>query len=145
MSTVDKFIEDYKNGNWKDVAKEASRYMLLQTGYVYLAHLENTPYYKIGVSKFPAQRIKNFGLLLPENVVLVHKIYTTAMRMSEGDLHRKYHSKRVNGEWFTLNLKEVDEICQINCIFHPEMKRLLNIRRHDFWTASEFEQMYRHE
>lgn len=95
---------------WKKLASRLD----MGAGYVYLMHLETTPYYKIGRSKNPQQRISEVGgAVLPLNITLVHKIASGDSRASERELQRRFKSKRHRGEWYTLDASDVAYICEL--------------------------------
>lgn len=80
-----------------------------QAGYVYLVKAE-TGQYKIGLSKDPHNRAKTFGVLLPFNVEFEALIKTDNMRLLEAQLHQRFASKRLYGEWFKLEPADVEYI-----------------------------------
>lgn len=90
--------------------KQRQRY----EGFLYLlrAVMPNT-YYKIGLSKNPKTRIGTLGVQLPFPIEALHIIPTNDMKQAESQLHERYESKRVNGEWFELSDEDVQEICAI--------------------------------
>lgn len=75
-------------------------------GYVYLLKSPSKAY-KIGLSSNPEQRLKNFGIQLPFEVQFEHLISTNNMYRLEKELHTKFASKRINGEWFNLSDDDV--------------------------------------
>lgn len=77
-------------------------------GYVYVLHSEHG--YKIGKTKNVNQRMSYFGLKLPFKTTLVLLIQSDRYSELEKILHRKFESKRINGEWFTLNNKDLNYI-----------------------------------
>lgn len=80
-----------------------------QPGYVYLLQSESG-LYKIGLTKDPRKRAKTFGVLLPFSVEFICLIKTEDMPVLEAELHQRYASKRLNGEWFRLSPEDVDYI-----------------------------------
>lgn len=100
------------------VSKEASQYLLLtgivpkenRSGYVYLLHQIGGTYYKIGRTKNPNDRIKTFAVKLPFKVEYEALIYTVNMNELERQLHTRFKSKRVDGEWFALATDDVTYI-----------------------------------
>ncbi len=72
-----------------------------RAGYVYLLQ-SPTGYYKIGRTKNPSNRIKTFSVKLPFEVEFIVIIATSDMVQLETELHHKYASKRIDGEWFEL-------------------------------------------
>lgn len=79
------------------------------SGFIYLAHLESTPYYKIGLSKYPDRRMSEIARL-PISIVITHKIETNNMFALEKIMHETYREKRVRGEWFELSQSDVANI-----------------------------------
>jgi hypothetical protein len=90
-------------------AQKKAKAEKLDKGYVYLIQ-SPTGAYKIGRTKHPEQRMKTFGVQLPFEVEFLCMIETTKMRLLERELHEKFESKRVNGEWFALEPSDVDYI-----------------------------------
>lgn len=79
------------------------------SGYVYLVQ-SPTGAYKIGRTKDPSNRMKTFTVKLPFEVDYVCVIETADMYKLEGDLHLRFNTKRVNGEWFRLEPQDVEHI-----------------------------------
>jgi hypothetical protein len=77
-------------------------------GFVYLIQGSNA--YKIGRAKDPNNRIKTFNVRLPFEVEYLHLIETPDMYTLESQLHQRFASKRVNGEWFRLDMQDIDYI-----------------------------------
>ncbi|HUR65848.1 MAG TPA: GIY-YIG nuclease family protein, partial [Chitinophagaceae bacterium] len=70
-------------------------------GYVYL--FKSGKYYKIGKSNAPGRREYELALQLPEKLITIHKIITDDPSGIEEYWHKRFASKRKNGEWFDLN------------------------------------------
>jgi len=79
-----------------------------RSGWVYI--LRAGPYYKIGQSKNVAKRIKQISPKMPFKVSLLYKIYTADRYALEDKLHARYEEYRVNGEWFKLPQRALDEL-----------------------------------
>jgi len=90
-------------------AKQLEREQKAYPGYVYLIQ-SPTGAYKIGRTKNPDDRMKTFGIQLPFEVQFVHLIETANMYKLERSLHKKFSSKRVNGEWFQLVPEDIEFI-----------------------------------
>lgn len=74
-------------------------------GFVYL--LKSGTFYKIGRSKNMARRISEIKVTLPEAVELIHAIKTDDPSGIECYWHRRFESRRRNGEWFALDAADI--------------------------------------
>jgi predicted GIY-YIG superfamily endonuclease len=79
------------------------------TGFVYLLQ-SPSQYFKIGCTKNLAKRYRDFCVSLPFEVEYLHVVSTQNMFRLEAELHRRFASKRVNGEWFDLSAEDVEYI-----------------------------------
>jgi len=84
--------------HWTERLQDASERNI---GFVYLAWLETTEYYKMGRSRTPKTRFLGMTQM-PVDIVMLHKIPTNFMVYLERDLHERFAEKRVRGEWFKL-------------------------------------------
>ena len=62
-------------------------------------------YYKIGISTRPEKRLSSIKSLNP-SAQIIHLINSNV----ETELHNRYRYKRIHGEWFDLNNRDVDLI-----------------------------------
>lgn len=81
-----------------DICREAA-------GYVYL--LRAGPHFKIGRSVSFERRSRELAIQLPERAETVHVISTDDAVGIEAYWHRRFESKRKNGEWFALSAQDV--------------------------------------
>ena len=73
----------------------------VNVGAVYL--FKHGKYYKIGKTNDTVRRGNELKIQLPENLDLIHEIKTDDPSGIEAYWHRRFESKRMNGEWFDLN------------------------------------------
>ena len=99
--------------NWfelvhKHLPRDKPSRRVSKTGCVYL--LEGDNCYKIGLSKDAAKRTNYLSVKLPFETKLVCIINSEDMYSLESQLHKRFESKRINGEWFNLNGEDVEYI-----------------------------------
>jgi hypothetical protein len=82
--------------------------------------------YKIGFTKRPVTtRVKELKTGNANYIKIIH-IFTSDLAIKiESTLHRLYNSKRINGEWFDLNNKDV-ELFMENCQTHHDNFELIS-------------------
>ena len=75
-------------------------------GYVYLIRMENTTFYKIGMSLDPEIRLRTLQTGNPHQLILINRQDVRDMRSAEMHLHRRFERRRVPNvyvrEWFDL-------------------------------------------
>ena len=73
-------------------------------GYIYLIHMEDTTFYKIGMSLDPQIRLRTLQTGNPHLLRLLHTQAVQDMRSAESDLHQQFETQRVINlsarEWF---------------------------------------------
>lgn len=84
---------------------------IMTTYYIYLLQHENIPEYtKIGYTSDLDQRIKQLQTASPTGIKLIYFKETSYAYQIEQALHRRYHHKNSNLEWFSLTQDDIDEI-----------------------------------
>jgi hypothetical protein len=84
-------------------------------GFLYLIR-EGGGTYKIGKAKDPDDQLRTFEVKLPFPIKLIHTIPCENYHQAESYLHERYQDKRVAGEWFALDDKDVGEIKEMDYI-----------------------------
>jgi hypothetical protein len=74
-------------------------------GFVYL--LKSGKHHKIGRSVSAGQRERQLAIQLPERAGMIHSIRTDDPVGIEAYWHKRFESKRKNGEWFELNSSDI--------------------------------------
>lgn len=83
-----------------------------RSGYIYLVKA-TTDEYKIGRTIDVEKRLNAFSVQPPFEYELIHHFPVTDMVSVEADLHKKYATKRIIGEWFRLSEEDVQAICSM--------------------------------
>lgn len=82
-------------------------------GYIYLIHMDNTNFYKIGMSLDPAIRLRTLQTGNPHPLYLINTQTVQDMRSAELNFHRLFETHRVPNahvrEWFDLG-GVIDEV-----------------------------------
>jgi hypothetical protein len=90
---------------------------------VYLINQHGTNNFKIGLSKDPEKRLKELQTANGDSLDLIHTFNTRYAFKLESALHRVYASKKTIGEWFQLELKDVNSFLE-ECV---KRETILNI------------------
>lgn len=77
----------------------------LREGFVYMLKLGK--HYKVGMTIDVPRRHRQIALELPEKPDVVHSIRTDDPEGIEAYWHRRFASKQTNGEWFSLDGKDI--------------------------------------
>lgn len=108
-----------KNEEWNDVLNICSKYISdipdkqeiddsinnLVSGHVYLLKHDKT--YKIGRSTDATRRYKEIKVQMPMKTIEIHVIETDDTVGIEAYWHKRFSSKRLEGEWFALNTNDI--------------------------------------
>lgn len=90
---------------WRIQEKGYLQNIVANMGKIYLAIDENTGYYKIGWSKNPSKREKTLQSEKPT----IKFLKTIDGRIKdESYLHKAFANKRIRGEWFNLDIEDVN-------------------------------------
>ena len=76
--------------------------------HIYL--LQSESLYKIGIAKDVDSRWKSINNLPYEVNIISYSDLISNPNKIEAELHNRYKNKRVNGEWFSLDPEEVEEV-----------------------------------
>lgn len=105
-------VNEWRNAGLDNLFAPSSRETVVatrnQSGCVYL--LKSNGLYKIGITQNLEARIASLQTGSPDTIEVIHTIKTSNMTMLENELHNKFESKRVRGEWFKLNDWDVEYI-----------------------------------
>lgn len=74
-------------------------------GFVYMARMGK--HYKIGKTFSVPRRHREIAVHLPESLTAIHSIRTDDPTGIEAYWHKRFESKRTNGEWFSLSLEDI--------------------------------------
>lgn len=76
-------------------------------GTIYLL-TNNDDQYKIGITKYSGKkRIKSLSTGNSDEIDVISEFKSKYNRKIEGALHKRYGIKRLKGEWFQLNKKDI--------------------------------------
>lgn len=89
---------------------EEQKQLTKRNGYVYVLRQVNGIHYKIGHTNNPTKRKNTFNVKLPFPVEFDVLIKTDDRYSLERQLHQQFADKRVNGEWFALDVDDLEAI-----------------------------------
>lgn len=72
---------------------------------VYLLKSDYTGFYKIGVSKNPAKRVKQLQTGSAEDIAIIHIFPTDIPHKVETALHNYFNMYKINREWYDLPIE----------------------------------------
>jgi len=80
-------------------------------GSVYIFGSNEHKFFKIGYGNTPFQRMSDYkSSKLPFSIEMLHVIPCDNKVKAEAELHRLFHDKRTNGEWFRLDENDIEKI-----------------------------------
>ena len=107
-------ILDKKGIDWKSLYEPEKQSSDVNDAecYVYLMHDTTNGFYKIGISNKPEYRERTLQSEKPTIELIRAKQYPSRdiAEAIESSLHKVFSSKRIRGEWFSLDEKDVDKI-----------------------------------
>ena len=83
--------------------------------YIYLIRQGDSNYYKIGMSKNPKNRLKDFQVASPQKLTLKHisECENAEPNQQEASLHKKFKEYHVRGEWYRFNENQISWVINI--------------------------------
>jgi len=78
--------------------------------YVYAIQEKYSKRIKIGISRNPEERIKQLNTGNPEPLTLIDKKLAPNKFKDEQKIHNKFNTSRLNGEWFSLDNKQIENV-----------------------------------
>jgi len=112
LKIINSFIKGFFDANLLSITRLIGTMDLSECDhdmYVYIAMMEKSGLYKIGISKNPEQRVKKLNTGNPEKLILIHSYLATNGYEDEAIAHSIYEEHRIRGEWFGngIDLKEL--------------------------------------
>ncbi|MEG4419398.1 GIY-YIG nuclease family protein [Microcoleus sp. LAD1_D5] len=99
-----------------------------KAGYIYLVQAVGTPRFKIGKTQISVlRRINELQTGCPLKIRYVYHACVEEMNRIEKELHSKFSSSRVIGEWFSLTHEQVSECIQLMQLVQCDESILLPI------------------
>jgi hypothetical protein len=86
-------------------AKPSGRQTPIAIGSVYL--MKSGKFYKIGHTNAVGRRERELAIQLPDKITVIHQIQTDDPSGIEDYWHRRFATRRRNGEWFDLGADDV--------------------------------------
>ena len=82
--------------------------MIKKLKYLYIIKPKGLSYYKIGIATDVEQRIKSLQTGCPTQLHCLYKKEFNSTIKLEKMIHNKFKNKKTHGEWFRLNIKDVN-------------------------------------
>lgn len=77
---------------------------------IYIINAYRTNFVKIGYTNNLTRRIKEIQIGCPYKLNLIFFLQTKDYKLIEKSLHNKFKQDKIRGEWFNINIKEIDRI-----------------------------------
>lgn len=110
------------------------------SGFVYLIRKIGTDIYKIGKTKNVDRRMGDFGVQLPFQTEEIFRFFSVNHDKTEKLIHQHFKEKCVNGEWFQLNVQDIEDIK--TCTFPSAIIESITGTKHIQETKSFKENIY---
>lgn len=112
-------FDDYRIAN---ASKSNSK--KFPNGYIYVIHIEDTDYYKFGVSQNLSRRLKDLRSATPFKLNLLYSCVFNDVYDIESTIHSKIREFYVKSEWFKMKKDIVDSIIEeLNSVNIRELQR----------------------
>lgn len=107
------FFEYLVSGNYETSYEQVNEcYQDNKKGFLYV--VTNGAFYKIGVTVNPVRRMHDLQISSPERLSFISLIQTDDFEKLERKLHNMFNDKRMEGEWFNLDKKDLEYIATLN-------------------------------
>ena len=105
--TNDYFLKDFR----KNYGKYVDKYPV-EAYFLYIITSHNRFGYKIGITNNPESRLRVIGTDLPfkTSIIRLYTFYPEYIKKVEKLFHFLFSEKKLNGEWFDLDLNDIDLI-----------------------------------
>jgi hypothetical protein len=92
------------------ISEESLRKITNSRKYVYIIGGVGSSLVKIGITKQLSQRLFSLNTSSPIELFFVFHFLSENAMKTEKELHKKFSTKRVKGEWFALTEQDIEQI-----------------------------------
>lgn len=118
FSNIDEANKEIESNNRIEYANSAKNNTKSpQPSYLYLMRSGNS--IKIGISRNPENRLQQLSIGNSNIELIYKKLYSNATKIEER-LHKKFIKKKIYGEWFNLDQKDIDFITKGQVILNEQ-------------------------